>query len=134
VNYCSQSTKGAKRTWEASLSSLKSKRVKGSQLVDNQSGSSCGFILETDEANPCFVEVLHDPLITKGSGKCIENNLHLEAPINIEPPSTKQSFRIMLMNIADDAKKTQLTKVCLITQAFYRCFDKLTSNIFLNCP
>lgn len=108
--------------------------MKGSQLVDNQSGSSCGFILETDEANPCFVEVLHDPLITKGSGKCIENNLHLEAPINIEPPSTKQSFRIMLMNIADDAKKTQLTKVCLITQAFYRCFDKLTSNIFLNCP
>ncbi|KAK7378104.1 hypothetical protein VNO80_03540 [Phaseolus coccineus] len=112
VNYCSQSTKRAKRTWEASLSSLKSKRVKGSQLVDNQSGSSCGFILETDdEANPCFVEVLHDPSITKGSGKCIENNLHLEAPIKIEPPSTKQCFRIMLMNIADDAKKTQLTQV-----------------------
>lgn len=128
MNYCSQSTKGAKRTWEASLSSLKSKRVKGSQLVDNQSGSSCGFILETDEANPCSVEVLHDPSITKGSEKCIEYNV--EAPINIEPPSAKQCFRIMLMNIADDAKKTQLTKVCLITQAFYRCFDKLTSNIF----
>ncbi|XP_047167116.1 uncharacterized protein LOC124836092 isoform X1 [Vigna umbellata] len=111
VNYCSQSTKGAKRTWEASLSSLKSKRVKGSQLVDNQSGSSCGFILETDEVNPCFVEALYDPSITDGSEKCVDNYLHLEAPINMEPPSTKQCFRIMLMNIADDAKKTQLTKV-----------------------
>ncbi|WVZ09032.1 hypothetical protein V8G54_022378 [Vigna mungo] len=69
VNYCSQSTKAAKRTWEASLSSLKSKRVKGSQLVDNQSGSSCGFILETDEANPCFVEAVYDPSITDGSEK-----------------------------------------------------------------
>jgi len=131
VNYCSQSTKGAKRTWEASLSSLKSKRVKGGQLVGYQSGSSCGFILETDEANSCFVEALHDPSIIDGSEKCVENCLHLEAPINIEPPSTKQCFRIMLMNIADDAKKTQLTKVCLITQAFCRCFDKLKSNIFL---
>ncbi|QCD96991.1 uncharacterized protein LOC114179539 isoform X2 [Vigna unguiculata] len=111
VNYCSQSTKGAKRTWEASLSSLKSKRVKGGQLVGYQSGSSCGFILETDEANSCFVEALHDPSIIDGSEKCVENCLHLEAPINIEPPSTKQCFRIMLMNIADDAKKTQLTKV-----------------------
>ncbi|KAG2405590.1 uncharacterized protein HKW66_Vig0048450 [Vigna angularis] len=111
VNYCSQSTKGAKRTWEASLSSLKSKRVKGSQLVDNQSGSSCGFILETDESNPCFVEALYDPSIRDGSEKCVDNYLHLEAPINMEPPSTKQCFRIMLMNIADDAKKTQLTKV-----------------------
>lgn len=131
MNYCSQSTKGAKRTWEASLSSLKSKRVKGSQLVDNQSGSSCGFILETDEANPCVVEDLYDPSITDGSEKCVDNYLHVEAPINMEAPSTKQCFRIMLMNIADDAKKTQLTKVCLITQAFYRCFDKLKSNIFL---
>ncbi|RDX97208.1 Mediator of DNA damage checkpoint protein 1, partial [Mucuna pruriens] len=111
VKYCSQSTKGAKRAWEASLSSLKSKRVKGSQLVDYQSDSSCGFISETDKANPCFEEVPHDPSITKCSEKCIGDYFHLEAPINIELPSTKQCFRIMLMNIADDAKKTQLTKV-----------------------
>ncbi|XP_020234487.1 uncharacterized protein LOC109814462 isoform X2 [Cajanus cajan] len=111
VKCCSQSTKGAKRAWEASLSSLKSKRVKGSQLVDYQSDSSCGFILETDKANPCFEEVPRDPLIKNSSEKCVRDNLHLEAPINIELPSTKQCFRIMLMNIADDAKKTQLTKV-----------------------
>ncbi|CAJ1913389.1 unnamed protein product [Sphenostylis stenocarpa] len=111
VNYCSHSTKGAKRAWEASLSSLKSKRVKGSQLVDYQSGCSCGFILENDEDNPRFEDVHHDPSITKSSEKYIEDYLHLEAPINIEPRSTKQCFRIMLMNIADDAKKTQLTKV-----------------------
>ncbi|KAL2952612.1 hypothetical protein AAZX31_19G121100 [Glycine max] len=101
VKYSSQSTKGSKRAWEASLSSLKSKRVKGSQMVDYQQDSSCGFILETDKANPCFGEVPHDPSITKSSEKCIGDHL----------PSTKQSFRIMLMNIADDTKKTQLTKV-----------------------
>ncbi|KAG5055082.1 hypothetical protein JHK85_007592 [Glycine max] len=111
VKYSSQSTKGAKRAWEASLSSLKSKRVKGSQMVDYQPDSSCGFIFETDKANPCFDEVPHDPSITKSSEKCIGDYLHLEAPINIDFPSTKQCFRIMLMNIADDAKKTQLTKV-----------------------
>lgn len=71
-------------------------------MVDYQQDSSCGFILETDKANPCFEEVPHDPSITKSSEKCIGDHL----------PSTKQSFRIMLMNIADDAKKTQLTKVC----------------------
>ncbi|TKY62663.1 PAX-interacting protein 1 [Spatholobus suberectus] len=111
VKYCSQSTKGAKRAWEASLSSLKSKRVKGSQLVDYQSDSSCGFILETDKANPCFEEVPRDPSITESSEKCNGDYLRLEAPINIELSSTKQCFRVMLMNIADDAKKTQITKV-----------------------
>ncbi|XP_061363007.1 uncharacterized protein LOC133306682 [Gastrolobium bilobum] len=112
VKHCSQSTKGAKRTWEASFSSLKSKRVKGSQLVDCGSDSSWGFISEDDRADPCFVDVPHaDPLIKKNSEKCTGNYMHLEPPINKELPSTKQRFRIMLMNIADDAKKAQLTKV-----------------------
>lgn len=90
-------------------------------MVDYQPDSSCSFILETDKANPCFEEVPHDPSITKSSEKCIGDHL----------PSAKQSFRIMLMNIADDAKKTQLTKVCcLITQAFYKCFCKLMGDFF----
>ncbi|XP_073222101.1 uncharacterized protein [Cicer arietinum] len=118
VNYanvvnCSQSTQVAKRAWEASLSSLKSKRVRGSQLVECQSDSSWGLIQEADDrVNPCFVEAPHgDCLITKKSEKCIGDLLHLEAPANSELPSTKQCFRIMLMNITDDAKKTQLAKV-----------------------
>ncbi|XP_012569281.1 uncharacterized protein [Cicer arietinum] len=117
VNYanvanCSQSTKVAKRAWEASLSSLKSQRVKGSQLVDRRSDSSWGLIQEADDrVNPCFVEAPHgDCLITKKSEKCIADLLHLEAPANSELPSTKQCFRIMLMNVTDDAKKTQLAK------------------------
>nr|XP_027190311.1 uncharacterized protein LOC113786600 [Cicer arietinum] len=72
VNYanvanCSQSTKVAKRAWKASLSSLKSKRVKGSQLVDCRSNSSWGLIQEADDrVNPCFVESPHgDCLNTK---------------------------------------------------------------------
>lgn len=112
VKYRSQSSNGVKRAWEASLSSLKSKRVKGSQLVVCQSDSSWGFISEADGADPCFVEVPHvDPLITKNAEKFTGDYLHLEAPFNKELPSAKQCFRIMLMNIADDAKKTQLTKV-----------------------
>ncbi|KAE9585255.1 hypothetical protein Lal_00017951 [Lupinus albus] len=113
VKYCSRSTNSAKRVWEASLSSLKSKRVKGlSQLVDCQSDSSWGFISEADRANPCFVEGHHvDPLITKKSEKFKCDNLHLEAPINKELQSTKRRCRIMLMDIADDAKRTQLTRV-----------------------
>ncbi|KAJ1404154.1 BRCT domain [Sesbania bispinosa] len=106
----SQSTKGEKRAWEASLSSLKSKRVKGSQLVDCRSDSSWGFISEADRANPCFVEVPHVDIV-KNSEKCIGDYLHLEAPTNIELPTSKQCIKIMLMNIADDAKKMQLTKV-----------------------
>ncbi|KAL5059263.1 hypothetical protein RYX36_030867 [Vicia faba] len=109
---CSQSTKVKKRAWEASLSSLKSKKVKGSQLVDCQSDSSWGFVSEADRANPCYVEVSHgDTLITKKSEKCIGDHIHFKAPINLKPPSTKQCFRIMLMNINDEAKKTQLAKV-----------------------
>ncbi|XP_057438020.1 uncharacterized protein LOC130730128 isoform X2 [Lotus japonicus] len=112
LKYCSQSTKGAKRAWEASSSSLKSKRVKGSQLVDFQPDSAWGFVSEADGATPCFVEDSHlDSMISKNSEKYTGDDMHLEAPKDIEPPPTKQCFRIMLMNIADDAKKTQLTKV-----------------------
>ncbi|KAL2320707.1 hypothetical protein Fmac_029676 [Flemingia macrophylla] len=111
AKYCSQSTKGAKRAWEATLSSLKSKRVKGRQLIDNNLDSNCNLILVTDKANPCFEEVPCDPSIKKCSEICAVDNLHLEAPISIELPSTKHCFRIMLMNITDDAKKARLSKV-----------------------
>ena len=114
MKHCFQSTKSAKRAWEASISSLKSKRVKGSQLVDCQSDCSWGFMSEADRSNPYFLGVHHvGPLKANNFEKCIE------APINKELLSTKQCFRIMLMNIADDTKKTQLTKVCLIMRAIY---------------
>ncbi|XP_028766656.1 uncharacterized protein LOC114724467 isoform X2 [Neltuma alba] len=124
---CSNSTKGAKRTWEASLSSLKSKRVKGCHLVDDRSESSWGFVSEVDRTNSCFVgcswgvlsgkssaELPYgDSLIVqeKNSEKLKGDYLDLEAQVNNEQLSTKQCFRIMLMNIADDAKKMHLTKV-----------------------
>ncbi|KAI9082066.1 hypothetical protein K1719_035991 [Acacia pycnantha] len=124
---CSNSTKGAKRIWEASLSSLKSKRVKGSHLIDGRSESSWGFVSEVDRTNSCFVGCswgvssgrrsmglpCDDSLIVqeKNSQKLKGDYLQLEAKVNNEQLSTKQCFRIMLMNIADDAKKTHLTKV-----------------------
>ncbi|XP_054782488.1 uncharacterized protein LOC129289715 isoform X2 [Prosopis cineraria] len=123
---CSNSTKGAKRTWEASLSSLKSKRVKGSHLVDSGSESSWGFVSEVARTSSCFVgcswgvssgkssveRPCGDSLSVQGknSEKPKGDYLQLEAQVNNEQLSTKQCFRIMLMNITDDAKKTHLTK------------------------
>jgi hypothetical protein len=113
VANCSQSTKAPKRAWEASSSSLKSKRVRGSQIADCHSDSSWGFVSEADRTNPCSSEAPHyNTAITKNSTKCIGDHMHVEAPISLKLPSTKQCFRIMLMNITDDAKKTQLAKVC----------------------
>ncbi|KAF7819070.1 PAX-interacting protein 1 [Senna tora] len=124
---CSNSTKGAKRTWEASLSSLKSKRVKGSHLVDRGSDSSRGFVSEADRSNSGFMGCswgalrgkisvdlpCGDTLIVSenNSEKFTADYLHSEAFLSNKPPSTKQYFRIMLMNIADEAKKAHLTKV-----------------------
>lgn len=126
----SNSTKGAKRIWEASLSSLKSKRVKGSHFVDGRSDSSWDFASEVDRTGSCFVGCswgvssgknlaefpCGDSLIVqeKNFEKLRGHHLQLEAQVSNEQLSTKQCFRIMLMNIADDAKKTHLTKVCLI--------------------
>ncbi|XP_028798612.1 uncharacterized protein LOC114754044 [Neltuma alba] len=111
----------------SSLSSLKSKRVKGCHLVDDRSESSWGFVSEVDRTNSCFVgcswgvssgkssvELPYgDSLIVqeKNSEKLKGDYLDLEAQVNNEQLSTKQCFRIMLMNIADDAKKMHLTKV-----------------------
>ncbi|CAJ2671573.1 unnamed protein product [Trifolium pratense] len=112
VANCSQSTKVAKRAWEASSSSLKSKRVRGSQIADCHSDSSWGFVSEADRTNPCSLEAPHcNTAITENSTKCIGDHMHVEAPLSLKLPSTKQCFRIMLMNITDDAKKTQLAKV-----------------------
>ncbi|KAL1312479.1 uncharacterized protein [Arachis hypogaea] len=112
MKLCHLFPKAAKRGWESSISSLKSKRVKGSQLADCRSDSSNGFTSEANRPNPCFQEVPRvDPLSAEVSEKYMEDHVQLEAPNDKELPLAKQSFRIMLMNIADDTKRTQLSKV-----------------------
>ncbi|KAI4300842.1 hypothetical protein L6164_034172 [Bauhinia variegata] len=117
MKHCSQSTKGEKRAWEASLSSLKSKRVKGSHLADCRSDSRWGFISQAERTNSCLMgcskEIVESPHGDSfiNTGKYEGNYLLSEDPVNKELPSTEQCFRLMLMNIADDTKITYLTKV-----------------------
>ncbi|OMO68248.1 hypothetical protein CCACVL1_20008 [Corchorus capsularis] len=117
----SSSSQGAKRkVWEASLSSLKTKKVKGThQFNSHNNGYSDrngsrfdGCSISTDKS---FLEA------TTGvsfSNNCIGNEaqearppMTPEALATTELQSNTKCFRIMLMNIADDTKKKHLTKV-----------------------
>ncbi|XP_050245567.1 uncharacterized protein LOC126693588 isoform X1 [Quercus robur] len=130
AKHCSCSTKGAKRrVWEASLSSLKSKKIKGSHSIDCQL-DSCPKALESDGNLSCFHGYSLDssrnksllgvtPTASVRQSKCLKKSAEEHKSVNIFPegPASKElqskgeCFRIMLMNIADDAKKTCLTKV-----------------------
>lgn len=129
-NHCSCYTQGTKRrAWEASLSSLKSKKVKGSHQLDCELDSSWGLDSESHRIDCCFngcslgiskgssfVEATPtDPL----TSSCMGNNakesrsvdMTSEALASKELQSKGECFRIMLMNIADFTKKRHLTKV-----------------------
>ncbi|KAG8646596.1 hypothetical protein MANES_09G016500v8 [Manihot esculenta] len=131
VKCCSCYTQGTKRVWEASLSSLKSKRVKGSHQTDCETESIMALDSGSgsERTDPCFNKC---PLgISKScsfigvtstnplTSHCMEDNAKKGRTINMasealgskELPSKRESIRIMLMNIADDAKKMHLTKV-----------------------
>ncbi|KAL8208512.1 hypothetical protein R6Q57_007924 [Mikania cordata] len=100
AKHCSCSTSGSKkRTWEASHTSLKSKKVKGSHLIVCQSDNGC--LSRSNKINGCitisrdkdladFTPTLDGPLIMNAKKTC---------------------YKIMLMNIVDDAKKSNLTKI-----------------------
>uniref|UniRef100_A0A2N9IL67 BRCT domain-containing protein n=1 Tax=Fagus sylvatica TaxID=28930 RepID=A0A2N9IL67_FAGSY len=130
AKHCSCSTKGAKkRVWEASLSSLKSKKIKGSHSIDCQLDSNFGIALESDGNLSCFDRYSLDTSRNKSllgvtpqaslSCSCLEKSAEEHRSVNVMPegPASKElqsngeCFRILLMNIADDAKKTCLTKV-----------------------
>lgn len=126
---CSFYTQGGKRAWEASLSSLKSKKVKGSHRIEREPESILGLDSESDGANPsvhgCSVGISKlsshleatagDPLTIN----YVKNNTKEGMPTTVESGALVSnglkphgdSFRVMLMNIADDTKKTHLTKV-----------------------
>ncbi|XP_050229810.1 uncharacterized protein LOC126678936 isoform X2 [Mercurialis annua] len=118
-----------KRTWEASLSSLKSKKVKGSHQTDCNTQNIVGFDSGSNRVDSClnrcslaiaksnsFIEVAATDSLTS---ICLENNAeegrsaHVESEIMVSKglQSNRGSIRVMLMNIADDAKRIHLTKV-----------------------
>ncbi|PWA44870.1 Acyl-CoA N-acyltransferase [Artemisia annua] len=108
---CSCSTSGGKkRTWEASKTSLKSKKVKGSHMIACQSDSGCASrINKTDD---CYMDVSpinlskdeNSTYFTPAFGGPLSNN-------HVDKTQEINGYKIMLMNIADDAKKSNLTKI-----------------------
>lgn len=109
VKHCSCSTQGAKRRFsEASLSSLKSKRVKGGKPKEYELDCHCNFVLESQKGNDnCF-----DGCVSLGTSedKCFSSGC-VENTAKAELESEGKCFRIMLMNIADETKKMTLKKV-----------------------
>uniref|UniRef100_F6HLN0 PAX-interacting protein 1 n=1 Tax=Vitis vinifera TaxID=29760 RepID=F6HLN0_VITVI len=99
---CSCSAHGAKkRVWEASLSSLKSKKVKGSHQIGCQLDSNWDIVSGNGKIdNVCFV----------GCSLGTTRNESL-SELSFELQEKGEGFRIMLMNIADDTKKAHLTKI-----------------------
>lgn len=123
AKHCSCSSQGAKkRVWEASLSSLKSKKVKGGHSAGCQLDSNQGLALEDNETRgmpgcKSLVEITPSHPVTTN---CMRNDAKETGPVCMslsvllvskELQSYGGCFRIMLMNIADDSKKAHLTKV-----------------------
>ncbi|CAA3011239.1 microcephalin isoform X1 [Olea europaea subsp. europaea] len=119
LEQCSCSELGTKkRLWEASYTSLKSKKVKGAHVIDCQLGSD-DSVPGRDGRNDCCFNNNSYPAISGGkfSNDIFPNKDGKACKVTIEDcgalevPSSVLSFRIILMNIADDNKKSNLTKI-----------------------
>ncbi|XP_022924960.1 uncharacterized protein LOC111432350 isoform X1 [Cucurbita moschata] len=126
---CSCSTQRAKRGWEASLSSLKSKKVKGVHLQHSHPDSNRSFVPESNGSDTCsqacsLANSKHEILASLppknlSTSKYTQNFCEEFGSVKVASEdlvckglhTRGKSFRIMLMNIADEAKKTQLVKV-----------------------
>ncbi|KAL3819743.1 hypothetical protein ACJIZ3_005648 [Penstemon smallii] len=124
---CSCSMLGTKkRTWEASCTSLKSKKVKGTHSSGSQIGSQCpvwtsdGRIISSCDRN-CLLNSGNKHL-SDASPKNSVNNSSYETNEDCRtgkitnedfnrPDDSSTAIRIMLMNIADENKKSNLTKI-----------------------
>ncbi|KVI12108.1 Acyl-CoA N-acyltransferase [Cynara cardunculus var. scolymus] len=124
--HCSCSSSGAKkRTWETSHTSLKSKKVKGSHLKVCQSDSGC--VSRRNKTSGCCMDaspmtIAKDEVadFTPTLGGPLSHIHALECSLGarttnnhgcVELLSERNCYKIMLMNIADDAKKSNLTKI-----------------------
>ncbi|GAB4851684.1 hypothetical protein Ancab_031088 [Ancistrocladus abbreviatus] len=111
-----------RRTWEPSVSSLKSKRVKASHRADHPSHAGSTLHVESGKQdNHCdagssvsFREKSLQEVKAVESPKAASVPTDVEAykvTASKESQSSKKTFNVMLMDIDDGAKKTQLTKI-----------------------
>ncbi|KAK9075881.1 hypothetical protein SSX86_004210 [Deinandra increscens subsp. villosa] len=108
ANHCSCSSSGAKkRTWEASHTSLNSKKVKGSHLIVCQSNSGC--VSRSNKSNGCRLDV--SPATISMDNDLADVTPTIGGPLTNDNTQKTNCYKIMLMNIVDDAKKSNLTKI-----------------------
>lgn len=112
-----------KRIWEASCTSLKSKKVKGGHTSDCQSdvkdsasgsenncpGKSSTFI--SGDKFLCDEDILTNNCLGKNNESCQSLDVMSQHHVSCKDLSTEKCFRVMLMNIADNKKKSGLTKI-----------------------
>ncbi|MFS7943343.1 putative transcription regulator GNAT family [Helianthus anomalus] len=102
---CSCSSSGAKkRTWEASHTSLKSKKVKGGHLIVCQSDSGC-----VSKSNERCMGL--SPITVSMNKGLADITPTLGGPLSNDNTQKTSCYNIMLMNIVDDAKISNLTKI-----------------------
>lgn len=141
INSCSCASQNMKRkVWEASWSSIKSKKVKGSHHVDCDMVS--GGSLPDDSNQQTFIEYDHGCLkcsrdeaafkvLSENTSNIYHEEKHGDDKLgtndHLHPtkPILRQTPVIMLMNIADDMKKAGLIKVII---SFYIYLDENMIN------
>ncbi|KAI7729787.1 hypothetical protein M8C21_014319 [Ambrosia artemisiifolia] len=108
TKHCSCSSSGAKkRTWEASHTSLKSKKVKGGHRIVCQSDSGC--VSRSNKSNECCMDV--SPITISGDKGLTDFTPKLGGSLTTVNTQKTRCYKILLMNIVDDAKISNLTKI-----------------------
>ncbi|XP_075089744.1 uncharacterized protein LOC107763555 isoform X1 [Nicotiana tabacum] len=124
LKQCSCSASGSKkRTWETSYTSVKSKKIKGGHQTecdfhakDNSLESDVGISFSAVSKRKCQADINPSDRLTSRS---LEKNAEEATTVKSTykghssrgVSSKETSYRIMLMNIADDNKKANLTKI-----------------------
>ncbi|CAN4089831.1 unnamed protein product [Withania somnifera] len=121
---CSCSTSGSKkRTWETSYTSVKSKKIKGGHQTDcdlhakdTSLESVLGNSVSAVSKSKCQADIAPNDHFTsqfleKNAEEATAVNFAYEGHSSRDISSRETNFRIMLMNIADENKKANLTKI-----------------------
>ncbi|AEC09982.1 BRCT domain [Arabidopsis thaliana x Arabidopsis arenosa] len=107
------STPGLKRSWEASLSSLQSKRIRAnnnnnSEIAKTDLAQSSAK--QSKDGNSSQVDITKDSLPTICKRNDVEQ-CRMATGIDMEARPNGQHYRILLMDICDENKRAWLTEV-----------------------
>ncbi|ESQ52863.1 hypothetical protein EUTSA_v10016390mg [Eutrema salsugineum] len=112
------STPGLKRSWEASLSSLQSKRVRANRNNETEIAkndlaiNSAREQKQSKDGSSSQVDLTKNPLPKRNNGEEYRTVTGMsDSLINMEAPPNGQNYRILLMDIGDENKRAWLTEV-----------------------